>query len=456
MQQAIDKKDWYLSAFEGFEKRLNGKSASPLHSARKSAIARFAEIGFPTPRDEEWRYTNLAPILRNAFRPVTDYDPGGVTAGQLEPFSFKGLACIELVFVNGHYAPELSSPRPLPKGVQVSSLAAALDATPEAVEAHLARYVRLDGGAAPMRDHHAFAALNTAFMQDGAFVHLPKGAVLETPIHLLFVSTVRGEATVSHPRNLILAEAGSRATLFESYVGPKEDVYLTNAVTEIVLGENAALDSYKLQRESREGFHIARSHAHLSRNSAFSSHVISLGGALVRNEVTAILDGEGGTATLNGFSLLEGRQHVDNHTWIEHVKPHCTSRELYKGIMDGASTGVFRGRIFVHQEAQKTDAIQSNRTLVLSDDARITTKPQLEIYADDVKCTHGATVGRLDQNAIFYLRSRGIGLEAARQILIQAFANEILDLVRVEPVRAQLERLVSQQLEAGRRAREAR
>lgn len=463
MQQVIDKKDWYLSAFEGFERRLNGKSASPLHSVRKAAIARFAEIGFPTPRDEEWRYTSVAPILRNAFRPVTDYDLGGMTAAQLEPFTLRGLASIELVFVNGHYSPELSSPRPLSEGVEAGSLAAALDATSEAVEAHLARYVRLEASNSPMRDQHAFAALNTAFIQDGAFVHLAEGAVLEAPIHLLFVSTARGEAIASHPRNLILADAGSRATLIESYVGPKEGVYFTNAVTEVVAGENAVLDYIKLQRESREGFHVARTHAHLNRNSAFSSHIISLGGALVRNEVTAVLDGEDAKSTLNGFYLLDGRQHVDNHTWIEHIKPYSTSRELYKGIMDGASTGVFRGRIYVHPMAHKpgrtqllVDAIQSNRTLVLSEDARITTKPQLEIYADDVRCTHGATVGQLDENAIFYLRSRGIGLEAARQVLIQAFANEILDLVKVEPVRAQLERLVSQQLEAGRRARGAR
>jgi Fe-S cluster assembly protein SufD len=342
--------------------------------------------------------------------------------------------------------------------VRAESLAAALEADSEAVRAHLGRHVRLglDGGAAPMRDQHAFAALNTAFTQDGAFIHLPEGKVLEAPIHLMFVSTAQGEATVSHPRNLIVAEAGSRATLLESYVGPQGEVYLTNAVTEAVVGEGANLDYYKLQRESREGFHIARAHAHVSRNGAFSSNILSLGGSLVRNEVTTVLDGEGVTSTLNGFSLLEGRQHVDNHTWIEHVKPHGTSRELYKGILDGASTGVFRGRIYVHQEAQKTDAIQSNRTLVLSDDARITTKPQLEIYADDVRCTHGATVGRLDENAIFYLRSRGVGLEAARQVLIQAFANEVLDLVKVEPARAQVEGIVSQKLEAGRRARGAR
>lgn len=448
MMQTSDRKDWYLSTFEGFEKRLNGKSTSPVHALRRAAIARFAELGFPTTRDEEWRYTNVAPIARTAFRPVIERDGRGLTVGQIEPFTFGDLACHQLVFVNGHYSPEMSSLRPLPKGLRVSSLAAALESDPGALEPHLGRH-------APYEDH-AFAALNTAFIRDGAFVRIPKGTVLQEPIHLLFVSTARGEATASHPRSLILAEANAQATLIESYVGPEGDVYFTNAVTEVVVGENAALDYYKVQRESRGAFHIARLQVHLGRSSTFSSNVISLGGSLVRNEVSTVLDGEGVESTLNGLYLTDGQQHVDNHTWIEHAGPRGTSREVYKGILDGESKGVFRGRIFVHQAAQKTDAIQSNPNLLLSDRAEITTKPQLEIYADDVRCTHGATIGQLNPDAIFYLRSRGIGEKEARQILVHAFAGEVLDLIRVEEVRTHLDRLVGEKLEAGRRVRGTR
>lgn len=454
MQQTIDQKDCYLSAFEGFEKGLNGKSASPIHAIRRAAIARFAELGFPTARDEAWRATSVAPIAKVAFKPASGHDLRGVTAGQLEPFTFNGLACSRLVFVNGHYSSELSSLRTLPKGVRVGSLAAAIEAEPGAVEPHLAHHARY-------RDH-AFAALNTAFIRDGAFIHLPKGAVVEDPIHLMFVSTARGEATVSHPRNLIIAGADSRATVIESYIGLDDGVYLTNGVTEVVLEARAAIDHCKLQREGREAFHVATLHARLDRGSRFSTHSVSLGGALVRNDVTTVLDGEDAEAVLNGFYLTDGHQHVDNHTWIEHVKPYTTSRELYKGILDGASRGVFRGRIYVHPMAPQpgrsqllVDAIQSNPNLLLSDRAEISTRPQLEIYADDVRCTHGATVGQLDEGAIFYLRARGIGLEAARQILVEAFAGEALGLVTVEPVRAHLERLVSEKLEAGRKARES-
>ncbi len=454
MQQTIDQKDRYLSAFEGFERCLNGKSASPLHAVRRAAIARFAELGFPTTRDEAWRTTSVAPITKVAFKPATGYDPQGLTAGRLAPFLFEGLACSRLVFVNGYYSPELSSLRALPEGAQAGSLAATLASDPEAVAPHLARHARYQD--------HAFAALNTAFIQDGAFVRIPKGAALEDPIHLLFVSTARGDAIASHPRSLIVAEAGSRATVIESYVGPDQGVSFTNGVTEVVAGENAVVGHYKVQREAREAFHVATFHAHQGRGSKLSTQSISLGGGLVRNDVAVTLDGEDAEAALNGFYLADGRQHVDNHTWIEHVQPYCTSRELYKGILDGESKGVFRGRIFVHPMAHRAgrgqllvDAIQSNPNLLLSDRAEVSTRPQLEIYADDVRCTHGATVGQLDENAIFYLRSRGIGLEEARQVLIKAFADEVLNLIQVEPVRAQLERLVSQKLEAGRRAREA-
>ncbi len=442
MMQTADRKDRYVSTFEGFEKGLNGKSASPIHTLRKEAIDRFAQLGFPTRRNEDWINTNVAPLTKIPFAPVTGYDPQGVTPRQVEAFTF-GLACTHLVFVNGYYAPELSSHPALPGGVRAGSLAAALESDAALVSAHLARH-------APYKEH-AFTALNTAFIQDGAFVYLPKGAALETPVHTLYISTAKAHPTVSHPRTLILAEENTQATVIESYVGV-EGAYFTNAVTEIAAGENAIVDHYKLELEGPEAFHIATLQTRQGPHSNISTHAISLGGGLVRSEVNALLAGEGCEATVNGLYHLDGKQHVDNHTLIEHAEPNCTSHELYKGILDGASSGVFRGRIHVHRKAQNTDAYQTNQNLLLSNDASVNSKPQLEIYADEVKCSHGSTTGQMDMDAIFYLRSRGLSLELARQILIQAFADDLIDRIQVEPVRQQLSRIVMGKLEHARQA----
>jgi Fe-S cluster assembly protein SufD len=370
--------------------------------------------------------------------------------------------------VNGLYQPALSTVDTLPRGVKVGSLAAALDTDFERVETHLARCARFED--------HAFVALNTALMEDGAFVHIPRGVVVEEPIHLLFIGTAGADPMVSHPRNLIVAEENSQATVIESYVGgqvfgcsgvqvfgsdkdaPAFDVagpehlntrtpehpipYFTNAVTEIIAAENAVLDHYKVQRESEAAFHVATLQVQQGRSSNFTSHSISVGGALVRNDIRVVLDGPGGEATLNGLYIVNGRQHVDHHTVIDHAKPHCNSHELYKGILDGHATAVFNGKIYVRPDAQKTDAKQTNQNLLLSRDAVIDTKPQLEIFADDVRCTHGATVGRLDEDALFYLRSRGIGLAEARSLLTYAFASDVLARIKVEPLRTQLEELL--------------
>jgi Fe-S cluster assembly protein SufD len=448
--------DRYLADFERFEK--NGWTGGPswVHQIRKAAISRFAELGFPTTQHEEWKYTSVAPIVKVPFM-TADNQPGGLTKESLSLHTLGQAACAQLVFVNGRYSPALSSIGSLPDGVKAGSLATALSADPAAVEPYLARHAGYQG--------HPFVALNTAFIQDGAFVSIPKGKVVETPIHLLFVSTQdrpastelsagfdsaqdrRGTATVSHPRNLILAGDDSQTMIVESYIGLNNALYFTNVVTEIVAGENAVVAHYKLQRESEEAFHISTVQASLSRSSNFSSHSIDLGGALVRNDVNAILDGQGIECVLDGLYMVAGRQHVDNHTRIDHVKPHCRSRELYKGVLGGRSKGVFNGKIYVHKDAQKTDAKQTNKNLLLSEDAVINTKPQLEIYADDVKCTHGTTIGQLDQEAIFYLRSRGIDLEAARGLLTYAFASEMIGRIKVEPVRAQLEHLLLARLQ---------
>ena len=434
-------KESYLSDFLRFRKSLAAGEPPWLGLLRKAAIERFAELGFPTLRDEEWKYTNVAPIAANPFRARTGYRPDGLTARSLEDVTFGEMECTHLVFVNGHFAPNLSRLRPLPAGVKAGSLATLLEEEPGLLEPHLARHVQFE--------NHAFAALNTAFLKDGALVYLPKGAILEEPIHILFVTAPDGEPLASHPRNLIVAEEGSQATVIESYLSLDGGSYFTNAVTEIVAGENAVVQHCKLQRESEAAFHISVIQAQLARNSNFTSHVVSLGGALVRNDVNAVLDAEGVECTLNGLYLGTGRQHIDNHTLIDHAKPHGSSRELYKGVLAEKSRGVFNGMIRVRKDAQKTDAKQTNKNLVLSEDALVDTKPQLEIHADDVKCTHGATIGQLDEEALFYLRSRGLGQEKARSLLIHAFASELIERIPSEPIRAGLECVLVTRLPVG-------
>jgi Fe-S cluster assembly protein SufD len=294
-------------------------------------------------------------------------------------------------------------------------------------------------------------ALNTAFAEDGALIEIPRGLVVEEPIHLLFVSTPGTEPAVSHPRNLILAGRESQATIIEAYVGLGDGVYFTNAVSEIVTAEGAVIDHYKLQGESEKAFHVATVQGLQERSSSLNSHNLSFGAALTRNDVNSVLDAEGAECTLNGLFVVAGRQHVDNHTTLDHAKPHCNSHELYKGILDGQAVGVFNGKIMVRKEAQKTNAIQSNKNLLLSEGAVINTKPQLEIYADDVRCTHGATVGQLDRDALFYMQTRGIAREAARDLLTYAFAGDLFDRVNVATVRNRLDEALYSKLSAARR-----
>ena len=442
MLEIMEEKQTYLADFSRFEKNLPAGGRSWLHPIRSAAIDRFAELGFPTLDDEEWRFTNVSPLTRVPFQAATRFDLDAATARKLNDLLFDAGPGSRLVFVNGRYSAALSTPGRLPQGVVAGSLAAALEGTPDQVKPHLARYASFQ--------ENAFVALNTAFLRDGAFVSIPKGKVIKEPIHLVFVAIPGAEPTVAHSRSLILAGVNSQATVVESYIGLEEAAYFTNAVTEIVAAENAVLDHYKVQQESRRAFHISTTQVRQDRASNFRSHAITLGGGLVRNDINAFLAAPGGECTLNGLYLAGGKQHVDNHTRIDHAQPHCTSHELYKGILDGQAHGVFNGKIYVHQDAQKTDAKQTNKTLLLSEDAVIDTKPQLEIFADDVKCTHGATIGQLAGEAIFYLRSRGIGRDQARSLLTFAFANDIIGRVKVAPIRARLEEmlLASQSLPA--------
>jgi Fe-S cluster assembly protein SufD len=292
-------------------------------------------------------------------------------------------------------------------------------------------------------------------MQDGAYVYVPRGGVVEVPIHLVFISLPQGEATVSHPRNLLVLGDNAQASIIESYIGLGHDVYLTNAVTEVILGQNARAEHCKLQRESSSAFHIATLQVEQARSSSFVSHVMALGGALARHDINVVLNGEGAENTLNGLFMATDQQHIDNQTRIDHVMPHCTSREFYKGILAGKGRGVFNGKIVVHKDAQQTDARQTNKNLLLSQDASVDTKPQLEIFNNDVKCAHGSTIGRLDENSLFYLRTRGLGEEDARSLLTYAFASELVNRISLEPLRTKLNDLVLNWLPHSQRVKEA-
>jgi Fe-S cluster assembly protein SufD len=419
----------YLEIFDQFSNRV---AAQPrwLQSLRREAFARFAETGFPTTHDEDWRFTNVTAVAGTPFELACSES---IEKGQLESFGASQFACC-LVFVNGLFSQELSSESILPKGVTVGSLAAQLKNGPASVEQYLGRYLNVE------RD--TFAALNTAFIEDGVYVHVPRGVVVETPIYVLYVTIPGGTPTMNHPRNLIVAEESSKVTVVEDYVSLGEGITFSNTATELVAGDNAHVSHYMIVREGDQAYNFSTLRIQQGRHANVATHSLLLSGALVRNNVHPVLAGEGSECLINGLFMANGRQHMDNYMLVEHASPHCDSRQFYNGILNGHSHGVFHGRIIVHKDAQKTDAKQTNRNLLLSDDAQIDTKPQLEIYADDVKCTHGATIGQVDENALFYLRSRGLAEAAARHVLLLAFANECLDRMNSPQVREHLEKLV--------------
>jgi Fe-S cluster assembly protein SufD len=434
---AIQAPERYLEAFDEFNKR---EAAQPawLIELRQGAFARFVEAGFPTTHDEDWRFTNVAPIAQTEFQLAPQ---ARANEGDLQAFGAAGFVC-RMVFVNGRFAPKLSRIPDLPKGVKLSGLAQELSTNAAAVEKHLGGHLNF------RRD--SFAALNTAFIEDGAYVYIPRGSVVEPPIYLLFV-TVSGDAVAPlavHPRNLIVAEENSQATIIEDYVSLPGDeaVSLSNTATELVAAEGAVVSHYMIVRESPKTFNVSTLRIQQGRSANVATHSVLLGGALVRNNVHPVLAGEGGECLINGLFMASGRQHMDNYMLVEHASPHCDSRQFYNGILNAQAHGVFHGRIIVHKDAQKTDAKQTNRNLLLCDDAQIDTKPQLEIYADDVKCTHGATIGQVDENALFYLRSRGLDDVSAKNLLLQAFANECLDRMHTGPARDHVERLVAEWL----------
>ena len=436
---AAKQTDPYLKAFERFEQAGASRQPSWLFPLRKTGLARFAELGFPTLKHEDWRFTNVAPIAKLPFKPVFGAARDGLTKDSLAQFPFAKLPGARLVFINGSYAPELSMAPAQSDAIKVSNLATALTGDSALVEKYLGRYVRIED--------NAFAALNNAFFQDGGFVFVPAGKSLTEPVQLLFVNTGKDAGATTHPRNLIVIEREAKATVIESYVSLASAPTFTNAVTEFALGDHSVVEHCKFQDESTDAFHIAALHSHLGRTVNFSSHSVVTGAKLSRNSIRTTLDGEGIEAILNGVYITNGDQLADHHMIVDHAKPQCASHEYFNGILAGKSRGVFHGRILVRPGAQKTDAKQTNKNLLLSDDASADAKPQLEIYADDVKCTHGATVGQLNEESIYYLRSRGIGLETARRMLIHAFAGEIIDRVKHDGLREELDAIVWERLE---------
>jgi Fe-S cluster assembly protein SufD len=413
---------------------LATENPSWIESLRTAALNHFNQTGYPTRKQEEWRFTNVDPIARSKFVPAPiSKDSRKIEVAMKHGFGDEALC--ELVFINGHYTPQLSRRGDLPRGVVVQTLADSLE-RPE-VKSHLAKVATWQT--------NPFVALNTGAIEQGVYIHLPKGCELSGPIHLLFATIGSDQTTITNPRVLVIAEENTHATFVETYTGEGMGTYLTNAVTEIVQGAHSVIDHCKMQQELPTAYHIASTNVHLEREAQFVSHAINTGGLLTRNQIEVVLNGQYANATLNGLVLMDGVRHCDNHTLLDHAAPNCPSHELYKHVLNGNSTGVFKGKILVRKDSQKTDSKQTSKTLLLSDDARMDSMPALEIYADDVKCTHGSTTGPVDEEQVFYLRSRGVSLEAARHMMTYAFAADITRRIKVAPVRSRIENLMAAQ-----------
>ena len=408
--------EWYKNKFAEFESRLNGEKEKFAHSIRRKGIERLEEVGFPTLKTEEWKYTNVIPLLKNSFVPITEKTGEGIELSE----KFYHFNSYRIAFYNGFAEGNNTAENALPEGVIVESLKFAVENHSELVNKHLGKYLKINSG---------FEAINSAYLNDGIFVYLPKNVVLEKPLQILFFDDADGG--LSNYRNLIVAEKNSSASVVFNSAGEEGKKYFVNTVNEIVVGENAALKLYTIQNESAASYHIEKSEAEVKDSGTFKYYSFPFGGGLVRNDISVELDGENINCHLYGLYPARKDQHIDNHTFINHAKPNSFSEELYKGILEDEAHGVFAGKILVSPDAQKTNAYQSNKTLLLSRTATIDTKPQLEIYADDVKCSHGATVGQLDKEQLFYILSRGIPFDAARSMLIKAFANDVLAKVEI-------------------------
>jgi Fe-S cluster assembly protein SufD len=424
----------YLAEFDQFRETVEKDWFS---EQRQSALKLFIESGFPSSRQENWKYTDVRPIAKKSFSNLSSTTTS-VTAEELITVRFQDLDCYELVFINGVYSKEHSRLDGLAENIVIENMVDALSRDKNLIEKHLSQYAD--------NNVSSFTALNTAFIQHGTYINIPKNTVIDKPINILYLSKECVEPIATHPRNLIIMDEHSEATLIENYIGLDDSVYFTNAVTEVVLSASAILKHYKIQQESLNAYHVGNLNVTQGKDSHFESQSISLGGSLVRNDIHGQLAAEGANIVMNGLYMTSDKQHVDNHTRVDHLKPNTHSSENYRGVLNGKSRGVFNGKVVVHPQAQKIEAHQNNANLLLSDDAEIDTKPELEIYADDVKCSHGATVGQLDENMLFYLRSRAIDEETARSLLTYAFADEVIKDISFVPIKNRLEYLIVGQL----------
>ncbi len=434
MEKISDILQHYIQEFKKFEQNLNGSRHRAVHEIRRKALQVFQEAGFPSKKHEDWRHTSLDTFLQHRFLNLPEVAPEAHLRRKIKPFLFKDWDGPQLVFINGHFQEDVSQTSDDFVSVTVTPLNRFLSDHPERASELISEEL--------LYKNNAFGALNTAFLQDGAYIEVSAGKEIKQPIHLIYVSIGNDALPASYPRTIIRMAENSAASVVESYVSLGKSPAFTNAVTHMDLNSNARLEHYKLHNENIQTFHFSNTVIRQGRDSRLVSLNLSFGGKLVRNNLHSLLSGPGAEAILDGLYIGHKEQHIDNHTVIEHVSPHCNSHELYQGILTDQARAVFSGLIYVHRDAQKTDAKQSNNCLLLSEDAKIDSKPQLEIYADDVKCTHGATVGQLDKTAIFYLRSRGIGEQRAKNILTYAFAEKVIENIKIEPLRERVDSLI--------------
>jgi len=428
-----------ISTYKSFEASLNGSASLPVHAIRQKAIEAFEALGVPGPKHEEYKYTNIGKTLEKAFDFSKTATASDFSSSDLDQYLIPNLDANQLVFVNGHFNAGLSNIQSPKDQLIIKDLNTAFKEDQALIEAYFSKEANID--------KDAFIALNTAFSYDGAFIHVPKNTKVDKPIALYFINDAKSGQTFNNPRNLFLIDQSAEVTFLEDFntVGDKES--LTNIVTEIVVKENAIVDYYKVQNNKDTAYHIGTTQVYQERSSQFSAYTFTLQGAMIRNNMNIVVDGEGCLSNMYGLYLLNGNTHVDNHTEIDHKLPHCESNELYKGILDDKSHGVFNGKVFVRQEAQKTNAFQSNKNILLSNESIMNSKPQLEIWADDVKCSHGCTTGQLDEDGMFYLRTRGLSKESARALMLYAFAMDVLSTVKLEPLKEALQTLISERLQ---------
>ncbi|MEW6508073.1 MAG: Fe-S cluster assembly protein SufD [Bacteroidota bacterium] len=432
-------KEWYLNYFKTFEEKMNGESRTFLHRLRKTALNQFAETDFPTTREEEWKYTNVSPILKQNFIPAANLGIkfSEISKEEIKKNLFTGFDFYLMTFINGIYSEALSNLQGLPKGVVVNSLSMLMKTNPDLISGKINQFVKSE---------NAFNLLNRAYSTDGAVIIVHDGIALDKPVQILYLNGGSESPVLSVPHNLIIAGKNSQVSVIDVFASFGGKTHFTNSITEVFADESSIVDLYKIQNENNKSYHYEKVEAYQLKKSIFNHYNFTFGAEIVRNDINSTLDDENIETHYYGLYLAYGKQLVDNHTFVDHAKPNCISNELYKGIIDGDARGVFNGKIIVRKDAQKTNAYQQNKTVLLSKSAKINTKPQLEIFADDVKCTHGATVGHLDDNAFYYIRTRGIPSELAKSMLIRAFVNDVVEVIKIEPLREQINHMIFEHL----------